>query len=174
MSDREKLTTGKVMPDLLTQTHENDRTTVSYPTRIFLVEDSPDVRDLIVENLAEIPGVELVGFSETEADAVQQLQHAPCDVVILDIQLKEGNGMRVLQTLSRLEPSRLQEPIKIIFSNHVSSTYRQVGMKYGVEFFFDKSSEAKQLRTLIEQICRHEYPLGQEKPSDTSSASCAQ
>ena len=34
--------------------------------RIFLVEDSPDVRDLLIENLQEIPGIDYAGFSETE------------------------------------------------------------------------------------------------------------
>lgn len=121
------------------------------PLRIFLVEDSADIRDLIVEGLGEIPGVELAGYSETEEDAVDHLAHEKYDVLILDIQLRQGNGMHLLQTLAR-SGLRRQEELKIVFSNHVSSAYRRVGQQYGVQFFFDKSSEFAKLRTLIERL----------------------
>jgi hypothetical protein len=39
------------------------------PLRVFLVEDFPPVRDLIVENLQEIAGLELAGVAEGEQDA---------------------------------------------------------------------------------------------------------
>lgn len=121
------------------------------PLKIFLVEDSADVRDLIIESLAEIPGVMLAGYSETEQDAMTRLENENYDVLILDIQLKQGNGMHLLQSLARAGQRRHDE-LKIIFSNHVSSTYRRVGVQYGVQFFFDKSSEFTKLRSLIERI----------------------
>ncbi|MFY0100161.1 response regulator, partial [Acinetobacter baumannii] len=71
------------------------------PLRIFLVEDSEDVRDLIVESLSEIAGVRLVGYAETELEALRHLQQNSYDVLILDIQLKQGNGMSLLQSLAR-------------------------------------------------------------------------
>jgi len=130
-------------------TRNGDRSAA--PLRIFLVEDSADVRDLIVEGLGEIPGVELAGYSETEEDAVDHLAHENYDVLILDIQLRQGNGMHLLQTLAR-SGARRREELKIVFSNHVSSAYRRVGQQYGVQFFFDKSSEFAKLRTLIERL----------------------
>lgn len=82
------------------------------PLRIFLVEDSADVRDLIVEGLGEIPGVELAGYSETEEDAVDHLAHEKYDVLILDIQLRQGNGMHLLQTLPPKKVARSRRPRK--------------------------------------------------------------
>ncbi|MDB5777272.1 MAG: response regulator [Herbaspirillum sp.] len=126
--------------------------TLSSPAaiRIFLVEDSPDVRDLLIENLQEIPGINYAGFSETESDALNRLHQDNYDVLILDIQLKQGNGMSLLQSLTRasMQPGAL----KIIFSNNVSNAYRQVGAKLGVEHFFDKSSEFLQLRQFLERL----------------------
>ena len=118
--------------------------------RIFLVEDSPDVRDLLIENLQEIPGIDYAGFSETENDALSRLNQDSYDVLILDIQLKQGNGMSLLQSLARA--SVQANALKIIFSNNVSNSYRQVGAKLGVEYFFDKSSEFLQLRQFLENL----------------------
>ena len=37
-------------------------TAAAQPVRVFLVEDSPAVRELIVENLDDIPGLVFAGF----------------------------------------------------------------------------------------------------------------
>jgi response regulator RpfG family c-di-GMP phosphodiesterase len=68
-----------------TTTFEN---TVTHPLRVFLVEDSLDVRELMIENLTMIPGVVVAGVSESEGDALNQLNALPCDVLIVDIQSK--------------------------------------------------------------------------------------
>ena len=139
------------MEDVLQQMVTTKGHSVDAPLKIFLVEDSEDVRDLIIESLTEIPGVVLAGYSETEQDAMARLENESYDVLILDIQLKQGNGMHLLQSLA-LAGKRRHDELKIVFSNHVSSTYRRVGVQYGVQFFFDKSSEFTKLRSLIERI----------------------
>lgn len=133
------------------------------PLRIFLVEDSEDVRDLIVESLAEIPGVSLAGYAETEAQALQHLEQNSYDVLILDIQLRQGNGMSLLQALARCE-SRRQDEVKVVFSNHVSPTYRRAGQQCGVGYFFDKSSELPLLYELLEKLAREKMGVASYTP----------
>lgn len=140
------------MEHVLQELAESKGRTPGTPLKIFLVEDSADVRDLIMESLAEIPGVVLAGYCETEQDAIDRLEGDDSyDVLILDIQLRQGNGMNLLQSLAR-SSKRHHDELKIIFSNHVSATYRRVGLQYGVQFFFDKSSEFTKLRNLIERL----------------------
>ncbi|WP_442782384.1 response regulator [Collimonas fungivorans] len=117
------------------------------PLRIFLVEDSVAVRNLMIDTLSEIPGVVFAGFAEGEGDALKKIDAEPFDVLILDIELKEGNGMSLLRTLA--EAHKPLNSLKIIFSNNVSNAFRNAGAKYGVRFFFDKSSEFTQLRDLL-------------------------
>lgn len=120
------------------------------PVRLFLVEDSPAIRDLLIENLTSIPGVELAGFAEGEAEALTQLSERTYDVLILDIGLKQGNGMSLLRTLAS-QPAHMHS-VKIIFTNNVSDTYRRAGEQYGVGFFFDKSSDFLHLRALLQEL----------------------
>lgn len=132
---------------------ERQRHVNGMPLKIFLVEDSADVRDLIMESLTDIPGVVLAGYADSEEDAIVRLEAENYDVLILDIQLRQGNGMHLLQSLAcagRLGNGGL----KIIFSNHVSPAYRRAGLQYGVQFFFDKSSEFTKLHSLIEKVTR--------------------
>lgn len=118
--------------------------------RVFLVEDSPAIRDLLIDNLTSIPGIVLAGFAEGENEALDQLSHQLYDVLILDIGLKQGNGMSLLRSLARLPEH--ENRIKIIFTNNVSETYRRAGQQYGVGFFFDKSSDFLQLHDLVQKL----------------------
>lgn len=126
------------------------RQAVTPALRVFLVEDSPDVRELLAEDLAQIPGMALTGFAASESDALQQLRQQAWDILILDIQLSQGNGIDLLRQLS--EDGALADKLKIIFSNHVGNAYRRISEQYGVRYFFDKSSEFPQLHSLLEQF----------------------
>ncbi|MFC7286566.1 response regulator [Herminiimonas glaciei] len=123
---------------------------VGHPLRIFLVEDSLDVRELMIENLAMIPGVVVTGVSESEGDALNQLNASPCDVLIVDIQLKKGNGINLLRQIS--EKTKISNTLKIICSNNATEVFRRVGRQYGVNHFFDKTSEFPQLFELVKNL----------------------
>lgn len=118
--------------------------------RVFLVEDLPAVRTLVIENLEEIRGVELAGYAETEDDALSWLDGNECEVLILDLELKQGNGMGVLKQLA--VAGDRPGLVKIIYSNHVGPNMRRLAAKFGAEYFFDKSLDTPQLRLLLEGL----------------------
>jgi response regulator of citrate/malate metabolism len=122
----------------------------NHPLRVFLVEDSLDVRELMIENLAMIPGVVVAGVSESEGDALAQLNALPYDVLIVDIQLKKGNGINLLRQIS--EKTKVSNTLKIICSNNATEVFRRVGRQYGVNHFFDKTSEFPQLFELLKSL----------------------
>lgn len=119
------------------------------PLRVFLVEDSIDVRDLMIENLTMIPGIVVAGVSESESDALKQLHSLPCDILIVDIQLKKGNGINLLRQIAE---SKALNAMKIICSNNATEVFRRVGGQYGVSHFFDKTSEFPQLFELLQDL----------------------
>jgi DNA-binding NarL/FixJ family response regulator len=120
------------------------------PLRVFLVEDLPAVRALVVESLEEIQGLQLAGFAETETGAVSWLSSHECEVLILDLELKEGTGIGVLKRLAA-EHSR-PGLVKIIYSNHVGQNIRRVAEKLGATYFFDKTLDTPQLHVLLKRL----------------------
>jgi DNA-binding NarL/FixJ family response regulator len=120
------------------------------PIRVYLVEDSPSIRALILEDFAAIPGIAVMGYSETESDALNTLSRESFDVIIFDIQLQQGNGINLLRALAQNE--KRSTALKVVFSNHVGATYRRLCEQYGVRYFFDKTCEFAGLRGMMARM----------------------
>lgn len=120
------------------------------PLRVFLVEDLPVVRNRVIESLEEIAGLEVAGFAESEESAVFWLRSHDCDVLILDLELRQGNGLGVLKSLATLD--RHPGLVTIIYSNHASESIRRLAAQLGASYFFDKTLDTPKLRPLLEKL----------------------
>ena len=118
--------------------------------RVFLVEDSPLIRKRIVDSLDAIGGFEVVGFSESEQDAVEMIADVQPDVVITDIRLKQGNGIEVVRQV-RLKPVAVQPKIYVL-SNYAYPEYKRQCELVGADDFFDKSSEYDRFLDTLQQV----------------------
>ena len=68
-------------------------------TKVFIVEDSPAIRDRLVEMLGELESVAVVGDAETPRDAIAGILRTNPDYVVLDYQLHGGTAVDVLRTV---------------------------------------------------------------------------
>src|SRR5438552_13726710 len=84
--------------------------------RVFLVEDSASIRDRLGDFLTEPGKVEMIGFAATEADAVRQLATQPVDVAIVDLNLKEGTGIGVIESVRALNATA--PPTIVVLTNY--------------------------------------------------------
>jgi two-component system OmpR family response regulator len=115
--------------------------------RVFIVEDSPVIRERLTESLSSPGRIDVVGYAESEANAVAALQAGDWDAVILDLQLKEGNGLRVLKALRAAREGKLI----IVLTNYAFPQYRARSEQLGADYFFDKSREYHRVREVLEQ-----------------------
>jgi DNA-binding NarL/FixJ family response regulator len=122
----------------------------AFPLRVFVVEDFAPVRDLIIENLDEVAGLEFAGFAESEESALDWLSSHRCDVLILDLELRQGNGLGVLKALAAFESAT--KPVKIVYSNHAGTNIRSLAEQFGASYFFDKTLDTPKLRVLLENL----------------------
>ena len=130
----------------------NARATEEVPQllRVFLVEDSPHVRDLLLDFLNEPGEVEIVGYADTETDSVAAILADPVDVVIVDLRLREGSGMAVIEKLRQANPQ--PQPKIIVFTNHPFPEIRARAMQIGADYFFDKSADYDSIRTTLQAL----------------------
>lgn len=72
--------------------------------RVAIVEDHVLYRDLLVSSLSAVDGLEIVGSVSGSAEAKKVITPGSVDVVILDIELNDGNGIGLGVTLRRNDP----------------------------------------------------------------------
>ena len=84
-------------------------TSTGTPLRVVLIEDSPILRDMLRELLDELDGVQVVADADDEAGALAELERHRADLAIVDLELRAGSGLGVLDRL-HAEPARYGHP----------------------------------------------------------------
>jgi len=112
---------------------------IAMPLKAFIVEDSPTIRENLVETLYELAEVEAVGTAETERDAKAWFaQHEDdWDIAVVDLFLREGNGLGVVESRRSRRPGQKV----IVLSNQATSDMRRRCAQLGADAVFDKSTE---------------------------------
>ena len=132
---------------------------VLHPLRVFLVEDSKVIRERLIESISSLPDVNLIGHADTEAAAIAAVQRTPCDVVVLDLQLRDGHGFNVLKALRA--PADRPHLTIIVLTNFASAQYRVRSVEMGADYFFDKAREYGRIDDVLEDLAaRREGNLG--------------
>ncbi|MHB1061642.1 MAG: response regulator [Thiobacillus sp.] len=112
--------------------------------KVFLIEDSELLQELLSDMLSELEGIDFCGCADGEAEALRRLAETPVDLVIIDIELKQGSGIGVLDAL-QTDSGRYGNPRKAVLTNYAHATMRQRCEHFGMDAFFDKSLHINQL-----------------------------
>jgi DNA-binding NarL/FixJ family response regulator len=118
--------------------------------QVFLVEDSPTIRQNLAAALEELAPVEVVGWADDAAGALSALlrQPPPCDLVIVDIFLRGGSGLDVLRALQRAaSPVR-----RVVLTNYGAPQLRDDCLALGAEHVFDKSGDVEALAAYCDAL----------------------
>jgi DNA-binding NarL/FixJ family response regulator len=115
--------------------------------RVLLVEDSQVLAERLREALAQLPGVEVLDTVVDQQSAVAAARGAePVDVMILDLQLREGTGFGVLQALGAARPA------VVVLTNYALPEYQRRARELGVEYFLNKSRDYERLPEVIRTL----------------------
>jgi len=111
--------------------------------KIYLVEDSPVIRENLAETLGELADAAVVGYADSEEDAKAWLATHPDSwhLAIVDLFLKRGNGLPVLKAVAARPPSQKV----VVLSNYASPEIRAECMRLGADAVFDKSTDVDEL-----------------------------
>jgi DNA-binding NarL/FixJ family response regulator len=121
---------------------------------VLLVEDSEMLRNVIKESLTECSQVAVSGVAATQLEAIALLDEQQFDMMVVDIELADGNGFEVIKhTLESNYP--FKPPVAVMLTNHAYTHYRRSAHELGVNYFFDKSMEFdKAVETIISEADR--------------------
>jgi two-component system OmpR family response regulator len=116
---------------------------------VLLVEDSRVLAERLRETLLSVPGVQLAGTVDSEADAVALLQRQAVDVVLLDLHLRQGTGFGVLRAIPT---DQVRRTVVIVLTNYDLAEYRRAAAALGARHFLDKLRDFDRLPILLQQI----------------------
>jgi DNA-binding NarL/FixJ family response regulator len=114
-------------------------------TRLFLVEDSPQIRERLLALFATVEGVRTVGYADGADAAIHDILAARPHAVVLDVSLAQGSGIDVLRALKAQAP----EIDVYMLTNFATPQYRRLCARMGARGFFDKTTEFELVRNAI-------------------------
>lgn len=118
--------------------------------QILLVEDSPILRQSIREMLSDCQNVSMDDYAATEQEAIALLDQKQYDMMIVDIELLQGNGFEVVKhTLEKDYPQ--SPPTTVMLTNHTNRYYKHLASQLKIKYFFDKSMDFEKAIQTIEQ-----------------------
>ncbi len=119
------------------------------PLRVFVIEDSPILLERIAEAITDQPSLILVGTADCEQDALAKIRVLKPEALVVDIKLREGNGLNVLAQLKWGE-GEASKPKIVVFTNYPRQEYLRNSKQLGADYFLDKSTQFADLpRVLI-------------------------
>ena len=122
-----------------------------HPVRVFILDDSPQITEMLSELFSDPGYIEIAGSTHSAKKAIEEIPVSNPDVVIVDLQLKEGSGFDVVKAIRALPEAK--DIVIILFTNHASRELHKHALALGADFFLDKSQDhAKILEILQEKV----------------------
>ena len=118
--------------------------------KILIVDDSRILRERLTRIISEIKGMEIVGEAETQSQTLKLIVKLKPDVVILDIRLKTGSGIKVLENITK----RSIKTEVIVCTNYSYPQYRRRCRELGVKYFLEKATEFEKIPRVLRKIMK--------------------
>ena len=129
-------------------------------TRVLIVEDEPDIRELVVHHLKR-DGYQVSAASSGE-EALRQVRAGPPDLVLLDLMMPAMDGLEVCRRL-RQDPATAALPI-VMLTAKGDEVDRVLGLEIGADDYIVKPFSPKELLARVRAVLRRSRPAGGAEP----------
>lgn len=116
--------------------------------RLILVDDHPLVRDGLRARLEVVPRIEVVGEADNGANALELAEQIHPDLMLVDIGMKEMNGIQLTHELTQRHPK-----IRVlILSMHDSSACIASAVRAGARGYVLKDADSREIIAAIDAV----------------------
>ena len=122
------------------------------PGRIVIIEDEPDVIELVRYNFGK-EGFDVAGFS-TGREAIHHLRRHPADLLLLDIMLPGEDGLEICRQLRADDRFRA---LPVIFLTAKGAEIdRVLGLEFGADDYVVKPFSPRELVARVRAVLRRQ------------------
>lgn len=119
---------------------------------LLIVEDTPEILEMIVESLT-IAGFSKLLTASCQSEALSLLDNEKVDLAVLDIMLPDGSGFDILRHIRRTSQ------LPVLFLSAISDIEKQYqGFELGADDYLVKPFRPKELELRLLSILRRVYP----------------
>jgi len=123
-------------------------TRATAPTRVLLVDDHPIVRQGLRRLIAAEAGLVVCAEAETEQAARQAIRDQRPDIVVLDLSLREGDGIELVKDLRAHHPGL---PV-LVLSMHDETVYAERLLAAGANGYIMKHAASEQFVAALRRV----------------------
>lgn len=121
---------------------------LSPPKKILIVDDHPSVRDGLSLRITLHADLEVCGEADSEDEAFTLVKQSSPDLVLIDISLKNGNGIELLKRIRAYDPA-----IKmLVVSGFQDSLYAERACRAGALGYLNKQESNEKLIEAIRTV----------------------
>jgi DNA-binding NarL/FixJ family response regulator len=130
--------------------------------RIAVVDDHPLVRQGLAKWIENQGDMVVCCEAEDTADALKAITESKPDLAIIDISLRDSNGIELIEDLNTRMGKKLP---MLVLSMHDESFYAERALRAGARGYISKSAGPKTVITAIRRILAGEIYLSQRMAS---------
>ncbi len=121
-------------------------------TTVYIVEDESLLREMIVEFINEVGGIEIIGQCDDGLAAIDGILAAQPDIVITDLILPRANGFQILEAVRK----KCSSTRFLVFTGSITADRVSQALDLGVDGFIEKTSGIIEFENALQAIAKGE------------------
>lgn len=122
--------------------------TVQVELKILIVDDSVLLAKRIQNLFEEMENVHVMGYAMDARNALFEITNKIPDVVLIDVQLPEHQGIDLLRYIRNNHP----QMVTIMLTSMAEQEYNDMCLKLGAHYYLDKTTGLDNLQPFISKI----------------------
>jgi len=114
--------------------------------KILLCDDNDNFRQLLMQYINSMPGVEIVGEAIDGVDVIEKTEKLDPDLILMDLSMPNQSGLDATKTIKEKWPDKSV----IILTLYEDSVYKELADEFHADGFIAKSSIKTQLPAVIQ------------------------
>jgi DNA-binding NarL/FixJ family response regulator len=130
--------------------------------RVFVVDDHPIVRQGLAQLIDAEADLVVCGQGEDAIQALSDIRHARPDLVLLDVSIKDGDGLELLKEIKAFDPGI----VVLMLSMHDEALYAERALRAGASGYVMKQEAPDILLAAVRKVLSGQVSVS-EKMSST-------
>jgi DNA-binding NarL/FixJ family response regulator len=126
--------------------------------RVLLIDDHPLVRERLAQLINHELDMQVCGEAENPEDALAVMRDASPDLAIVDISLKNSNGLEVIKALKAQD----EHLSVLVLTMHEETLYAERAMRAGATGYITKHQPVDQILTAIRRVLSGQIYLSEQ------------